>query len=156
MGLAGTIGNCDPNISSARIPVCIFSAWGVTRKFFGLLVVCNQVLLVLVGLIGLIGEAFTDKGLMRRCVPQRAPPGLSATFSGVKHFNSRLAALEPHTERFLKTSLEWYSAGRVVLVAAGAVLCLWSTIWTTTRSGARIEPAIDVGLGTEAYDRDRW
>jgi hypothetical protein len=40
-------------------------------------------------------------------VLQRAPPGLSATFCGVKHFNFSLAALEPHTERFLDNSLEW-------------------------------------------------
>jgi hypothetical protein len=51
-------------------------------------------------------------------VPQRAPSGLSATFCGVKQFNCCLAALEPHTERFLKNSLEWYSAGGVLLAAA--------------------------------------
>jgi hypothetical protein len=28
--------------------ICIFSEWGVTEKFFGLLLVCNQALLVLV------------------------------------------------------------------------------------------------------------
>jgi hypothetical protein len=49
MELAGTIGNRGPNISSARIRLCIFSAWGVTGKIFGLLLAYNQVLLVLVG-----------------------------------------------------------------------------------------------------------
>jgi hypothetical protein len=37
---------------------------------------------------------------------------------GGKLFKSRLATLEPHTERFLKNSLEWCSANMVVLVAA--------------------------------------
>jgi hypothetical protein len=42
-------GNACRAPSGVVLPTCSFSAWGVTRKFFGLLLACNQVLLVLVG-----------------------------------------------------------------------------------------------------------
>ena len=56
---------------------------------------------------------------------------------------SCLAALEPHTERFLQNPLNGYSAEMMALVAAlggsGAVSCLWSITWTAIHSGTRIE-----------------
>jgi hypothetical protein len=43
------ISNGGPNIFTLAFGSGSFSAWGVTRIFFGLLLACNQVLLVLVG-----------------------------------------------------------------------------------------------------------
>src|ERR1700687_912608 len=37
---------CVASDSSGAVTICIFSEWGVTGKFFGLLLACNQVLLV--------------------------------------------------------------------------------------------------------------
>jgi hypothetical protein len=92
-------------------------------------------------------------------VPQRAPPGLICKIQWREALKSCLAALEPHTERFLKNSLGWCSANMMVLAAAlggsGAVSCLWSTIGTATRSGTRIESGKDVGPSPEATDRNR-
>ena len=45
-----SISNGRLSILGAHIAtICIFSEWGVIRKFFGLLLACNQVLLVLIG-----------------------------------------------------------------------------------------------------------
>jgi hypothetical protein len=52
---------------------------------------------------------------------------------------SCLAALEPHTERFLQNPLNGYSADMMALVAAlggsGALSCLWSITLTAIHSG---------------------
>jgi hypothetical protein len=66
---------------------------------------------------------------------------------------SCLAALEPHTERFLENSLNGYSADMIALVAAmggsDAVSCPMAI-----HSGTRIEPGINVGNNPEAPELD--
>jgi hypothetical protein len=61
MELTDVIGNSEPHIFNARIRFGIFSAWGVITKFFGLLLVCNQALLMLVGRRWPCWGGFTDK-----------------------------------------------------------------------------------------------
>jgi hypothetical protein len=56
MESTATIGNGGPNIRSLLFFLGSFSAWGVTRIISGLLLARNQVLLVLVGLVGFVGE----------------------------------------------------------------------------------------------------
>ena len=97
-----------------------FSAWGVTRNFFGLLLVCNQALLVLVGRHwSCWGRGFHRQDLTEEV---RAAESIlragTANFCGGKLFNSCLAALEPHTERFMKNPLRWCSVDMMMLVAA--------------------------------------
>ena len=77
-------GNACRVPSSVLLPTYSFSAWGVTRIFFGLLLACNWVLLVKAGrrwVYWHFGKTieYIVQSRMRRCALKRASSGLSVT-----------------------------------------------------------------------------
>ena len=95
------IGNGQLQLFGGGATICIFSEWGVTGKFFGLLLACNWVLLVQADrrwTYWHFGKAIQRRhrqdcgGACRR----EHPPGWNCTIVS-------LAALGPPREGFLKS-----------------------------------------------------
>jgi hypothetical protein len=118
------IGNGSPNILHALIRIRHLQCVGCDKKILWYSIGRS---------LGLVGTGWSSLALLGKNIHRqglteevRAAESILQACGG-KHCKSCLAALEPHTERLLKNSLEWCSASMMVLVAAlggsGAVSC---------------------------------
>lgn len=107
-------GNAHRAPSGALLPTCSFSAWGVTRKFLGLLLACNQILLVLVGRRWPCwGEKIHGQDLTERCVRQRASSMLKLQFSEPESSSNLVWRRWSLIQRDSCKTREWYSANKM-------------------------------------------